>query len=63
MSIGFHTVEKFLLSNFLRSHTPHFGHILLHIGHKMRPKSGVWDHKEFNGKNFSTVKMGKPINY
>ena len=29
------TVEKFLLSNFLWSHTPLFGHILLHIHCKM----------------------------
>ena len=38
-----HTVEKLLLSNFLWSHTPLFGHILLHIHYKMWPKSGVWD--------------------
>ena len=35
------TVEKFLLSNFLWSHTPLFGHILLYVYYKMRPKSGV----------------------
>ena len=29
------TVEKFLLLNFLWSHTPCFGHILLHIHYKM----------------------------
>ena len=39
------TVEKFLLSNFLGSHIPPFGHLLLHIHYKMWPKSGVWDQR------------------
>ena len=49
-------VEKFLLSKFLWSHTPHFGHILLHFHYKMWPKSRVWEHKKFDSKNFSTVR-------
>ena len=38
------TVEKFLLSNFLRSITPLFEHILIHMHYKMCPKSQVMDH-------------------
>ena len=48
-------MEKFLLSNFLWSHTLLFGHILVHIHYNMWPKSGVWDHKKFDSKDFSTV--------
>ena len=50
-----HFGEKFLLTYFLWSHTPLFGHTLQCIGSKMWPKSGVWDHKKFDSKNFSTV--------
>ena len=48
-------MEKSLLSNFLRSHTPVFGHILLHSHYKMWPKSWVLDHIKFDSKNFSTA--------
>ena len=41
---GFCTIEKSLLSNFLRSITPLFEHILLHMHYKMCSKSGVMDH-------------------
>ena len=50
-------MEKFLLVNFLWSHTPLFGHILWSVRSKMWPKNGVWDHKKFDSMNFSSVKQ------
>ena len=54
LGVQIFTVEKFLLYHFSWSHTPVFGHILLNISYKMWPKSGVWSHKKFDSKNFST---------
>ena len=57
------TVEKFLLSNFLWSHTTPFGHILLHLYYKMWQKSRLWEHKKFDSKNFFTVSFNGRRNF
>ena len=51
--------EEILTIKVFLSHNPLFGHILLHIQYKMWAKSGVWDHKKFDSKNFSTAKSSK----